>query len=328
MKKFINDPMKVADEMVEGFLAMRGDSTRKLETSRVIVRKDAPVANKVAVVTGGGSGHEPALLGYVGKGMLDAVVVGEIFTSPPPGAILDAIKATHSGKGVLLLLGNYAGDKMNFQMAAELAQLEGIAVEQSIADDDVGSGPSDRRGVAGEFFIWKITGARAEAGGSLQECLEVSKKVNSLARTFGVAISPCTVPAKGTPTFTLAEDEMEYGVGHHGEAGLERIKMMPVDQVVERMTNAIIEDLPFRKGDEVAVLVNGLGATPVCELYIVYRKVKRMLDARGIAVYRPYVGEYFTALEMAGFSITLLNVDAELKGLLAAPCDTLAHRVV
>ena len=331
MKKFINDPFDVVDEMLEGFLTAHARYVRKLETARTVVRLDAPVRDKVGVVTGGGSGHKPAFIGFLGKGMLDAVAVGEIFTSPPPIAVFEAAKAVNGGRGVIFLLGNYAGDVMNFQLAAEMARAEGILVEQAIATDDVGSGPrekvANRRGVVGEFLIWKTVGAKAEAGGSLEECKAIADKVNQNTRTLGVAIAPCTVPAKGTPTFVLAEDEMEYGVGHHGEPGTARIKLTTADQITEKMTLELIQDLPFRAGDEVAVLINGLGATPALELYICFRKVKHILDAKGIQVERSYVGEFFTALDMAGFSVTLLKLDTELKNLLDAPADTPYYRL-
>jgi dihydroxyacetone kinase-like protein len=326
MKKFINNPYDVVDEMIEGFLDAHREYVRKLDTARILVRYDAPVADKVGIVTGGGSGHKPAFIGFIGEGMLDAVAVGEIFTSPPPMACFEAAKAVHAGKGVLFLLGNYAGDVMNFQLSADMAKAEGIEVEQVITTDDVGSGPREeaqkRRGVVGSFLGWKVAGAKAAKGGNLQDCKNVVEKVNNNTRTLGVALAPCTVPAKGTPTFTLAEDEMEYGVGHHGEAGTAKIKMMPADEIAEKMTLEVIEDLPFKLGDEVAVLINGLGGTPHIELYICYRKVRKILDKRGIVVDRSYVGEYFTGLEMAGFSVTLMKLDQELKELLAAPANT------
>lgn len=326
MKKFINDPYDVVDEMLEGFLDVHKNYVRKLNTARALVRADAPVSDKVGIVTGGGSGHKPAFIGFIGKGMLDAVAVGEIFTSPPPLACFEATKAVNAGKGVLFLLGNYAGDVMNFKLAADMAKAEGILVEQVISTDDVASAPkeelSKRRGVVGSFFGWKIAGAKAEAGGSLEESKAAVEKVNYNTRTLGVALSPCTVPAKRSPTFTLAEDEMEYGVGHHGEAGTAKIKIMKADEITEKMTLAVIDDLPFKPGDEVAVLINGLGGTPQIELYICYRKVRKMLDEREIKVGRSYVGEFFTGLEMAGFSVTLMRLDEELKELLEAPADT------
>jgi len=326
MKKFINDPYDVVDEMVEGFLDVHSQYVRKLEPVRTLVRKDAPVPDKVGIVTGGGSGHKPAFIGFIGEGMLDAVAVGEIFTSPPPLACFEAAKAVDSGKGVLFLLGNYAGDVMNFQMAADMAKAEGIAVEQVISTDDVGSAPKEkaanRRGVVGSFLGWKIAGAKAAAGGSLEECKAAVEKLNNNTRTLGVALSPCTVPAKGTPTFTLADDEMEYAVGHHGEPGTAKIKMMSADDIAEKMTLEVLEDLPFEAGQEVAVLINGLGGTPHIELYICYRKVKKILDKKGIQIGRSYVGEFFTGLEMAGFSVTLTKLDDELKALLAASANT------
>ena len=326
MKKFINDPYDVVDEMLEGFLDVHKNYVRKLNTARALVRADAPVSDKVGIVTGGGSGHKPAFIGFIGKGMLDAVAVGEIFTSPPPLPCFEAAKAVNAGKGVLFLLGNYAGDVMNFKLAADMAKAEGILVEQVISTDDVASGPkeevSKRRGVVGSCLGWKISGAKADAGGSLEECKAAVEKVNNKNRTLGVALSPCTVPAKGSPTFTLAEDEMEYGVGHHGEAGTAKINIMKADDITEKMTLAVIDDLPFKPGDEVAVLINGLGGTPQIELYICYRKVRKMLDEREIKVGRSYVGEFFTGLEMAGFSVTLMRLDEELKELLKAPADT------
>lgn len=330
MKKFINDPFEVVDEMLEGFLSVHDRYVRKLPEARAVVRIDAPIQGKVGLVTGGGSGHKPAFVGFVGKGMLDAVAVGEIFTSPPPLAVFEAAKAVHGGKGVLFLLGNYSGDVMNFGLAAEMCRDEGMAVEQVIATDDVGSGPkekaSNRRGVVGEFLAWKCAGAKAETGATLAEVKAVAEKVNQWARTIGVALAPCTVPAKGTPTFALAEDEMEYGVGHHGEPGTAKVKMCSADEITERMVTEVVSDLPFRAGDEVAVIVNGLGATPQLELYICYRRVKQILDAMGIRIVKPFVGSFFTALEMAGFSVTLMKLDEELKGLLEAPADTPCYR--
>jgi len=331
MKKFVNDPFDVVDEMLEGFLDVYSGYVRKLESARTVVRVDAPIRGKVGVITGGGSGHKPAFIGFIGKGMLDAVAVGEIFTSPPPISVFEAARAVNGGKGVVFLLGNYSGDVMNFGLAAEMCREEGIPVVQVIATDDVGSGPkekaSNRRGVVGEFLAWKIAGAKAEAGGSLEEVRAVAEKVNQMTRTLGVALTPCTVPAKGTPTFTLAEDEMEYAVGHHGEPGTAKIKMRSADEITEMMVKEVLEDLPFRSGDEVAVLINGLGATPQLELFICYRKVKQILEQKKIKVYKPFVGQFFTALEMAGFSVTLMKLDEELKTLLSAPADTPCYKL-
>ena len=331
MKKFINDPFDVVDEMLEGFLDVHKSYVKRLESARTVVRADAPVKGKVGVLTGGGSGHKPAFIGFIGKGMLDAVAVGEIFTSPPPLAVYEGAKAVNGGKGVVFLLGNYSGDVMNFALAAEMCREEGIPVEQVIATDDVGSGSkekaSNRRGVVGEFLAWKVAGAKAEAGGSLEEVKAIAEKVNRLTRTIGVALTPCTVPAKGSPTFILAEDEMEYAVGHHGEPGTAKIKMRRADEVTEMMVEEVIKDLPFQTGDEVAVLINGLGGTPALELYICYRRVRRLLDQKGIQVFKPFVGQFFTALEMAGFSVTLMKLDDELKTLLTAPADTPYYRL-
>jgi dihydroxyacetone kinase-like protein len=331
MKKFINDPFDVVDEMLEGFLDVNKQYVRKLEHARTVVRADAPVKGKVGVITGGGSGHKPAFIGFIGKGMLDAVAVGEIFTSPPPLGVFEAAKATNGGRGVLFLLGNYSGDVMNFGLAADMCREEGIPIEQVIATDDVGSGPrekaSNRRGVVGEFFAWKLVGAKAEAGGNLDDCKAVAEKVNRYTRTLGVAVTPCTVPAKGTPTFTLADDEMEYGVGHHGEPGTAKIKVRAADEITEMMLNDVLKDLPFHSGDEVAVLINGLGGTPPLELYICYRRVRQILDQEKIRIYKPFVGEFFTALEMAGFSVTLMKLDEELRKLLDAHADTPYYKV-
>ena len=326
MKKFINDPDSVVDEMVEAFVQVHSKYVRKLEGIRTLVSKDAPTSGKVGLVSGGGSGHKPAFIGYIGKGLLDAVAVGEIFTSPPPLACLEAAKAADSGNGVLLLLGNYAGDVMNFEMAANLAKAQGIEIAKSVSTDDVASAPKGeedrRRGVVGSILCWKAAGAKAEAGGSLAECKEVADRCNANTRTIGVALAPCTVPAKGTPTFTLADDEMEYGVGHHGEAGVEKAKIIPVDEVVQRMTDEIMADLPFTAGDKVLLMINGLGGTPPTEQYLAYRKAREVAEEAGLKVAVSLVGEFFTGLEMAGFSVTLSRLDDELEQLILAKADT------
>jgi len=326
LKKFINDPKKVVDEMLEGFLFAHSDTVKKLSTSRVIVRKDAPIKGKVGLVTGGGSGHKPAFIGYVGEGLVDAVAVGEIFSSPSAQQIYDAIKAVDSGEGVLCVLGNYSGDIMNFGMAIDMAKEEGISVEQVIVNDDVGSGSKqqmeNRRGVAGEMIVWKTVGAKAQEGANLEEAKRVAEKVNSNTRSMGVAHSPCAVPSLpcgGETTFTLGENEMEIGVGHHGEPGMERTKMKSADEITEILMEKILEDLPYKKQDELSVLINGLGSTPLLELYIIYRKVAQILKQRQIKIYKPYIGEFSTSLEMGGFSITLTKVDEELKRLLDIP---------
>ena len=326
MKKFINDPNKVVDEMLEGFLAAHHDMVEKLPTSRVVVRRGAPFKDKVGLVTGGGSGHKPAFIGYVGDGLVDAVAVGDIFSSPSAGQIYDAIKAVDSGKGVLCMLGNYSGDVMNFDMAAEMAREDGIKVEQVIVNDDVGSAPKDkmenRRGVVGEVILWKIAGAKAKEGASLEELKKTAEKAIFNTRSMGVAHSPCTVPTAGEPTFSLGENEMEIGVGHHGEPGIKRMPMKSADETTLMLMEKILEDLPFTSGDEVVVNINGLGATPLLELYIIYRKVYQILKDTNIKVHRAYIGEYFTSLEMGGFSITLTKLDDELKRLIDAPAKS------
>lgn len=330
MKKFINDPYDMVDEMVEGFALAHEDKIRKIEGVRTLVRNEMPIKGKVGLVSGGGSGHKPAFIGFLGEGLLDAVAVGEIFTSPPPNACLEAAKAADGGEGVLFLLGNYAGDVMNFQLAAEIATAQGLKVEQSVSTDDVSSAPKGeeekRRGVVGSFLCWKAAGALAAKGGSLSACKEIADRVNKNTRTVGVALSPCTVPAKGTPTFTLEDDEIEYGVGHHGEAGIEKTKIRPVDEIVVRMCTQIIEDLPFGSGDEIVIMINGLGGTPQSELYLAYRKARAIAEEAGMKVAISLVGEFFTGLEMGGFSITYSKLDDEIKELLQAKADTCMYK--
>jgi dihydroxyacetone kinase-like protein len=332
MKKFINDPYDTVDEMVDGFVQAHENTIRKIDGVRTLVCKTAPIKGKVGLISGGGSGHKPAFIGYLGEGLLDAVAVGEIFTSPPPNACLEAAKAADSGEGVLILLGNYAGDVMNFQLAADLAQAQGIKVLQSVSTDDVSSAPKGeedrRRGVVGSLLCWKAAGAKAAAGGTLEECKEIADRVNSKTRTIGVALSPCTVPAKGTPTFTLEDDEMEYGVGHHGEAGIEKTKLTSVDETVDRMVQQIVADLPFDAGDKLALMINGLGGTPQCELYLAYRKAREIVEKAGMSVEISMVGEFFTGLEMGGFSVTLSKLDDETTQLLKAPANTCMYKVI
>ena len=326
MKKFINDPYQMVDEMVEAFIQVHSDKVKKAADTRAIVRKDAPKKGKVGIVSGGGSGHKPAFVGFIGQGMLDAVAVGEIFTSPPPNALLEAVEAVDGGKGVLFLLGNYAGDVMNFELAAQLAKARGIEVAQSISTDDISGFPPQqahmRRGVVGSMFCWKAAGAKAETGGSLAECKEVADRMNRNTRSIGVALGPCTIPAKGAPTFELQDDEIEYGVGHHGEPGMRKDKLDTVDNLTAQMTKDVIADLPFRNGDRAALMINGLGGTPAIELYLAYRKARQTAESLGISVEISLVGQYFTALEMAGYSVTLAKLDEELENLLRAPADT------
>ncbi len=327
MRKIINDPTRLVDEMLEGILRAHPDRLRAAEKEgRAILRADAPIAGKVAIATGGGSGHLPLFLGYVGKGLADGVSVGNVFASPSSNQMLAVTRAINGGAGVLYLFGNYQGDCMHFGMAAEMAGAEGIPVEIVTACDDVASAARDqwqtRRGVAGIFFAYKIAGAMAESGGDLQSVKAAAEKAVANTRSMGVAISACTVPEAGRPTFSIDDGEMEIGMGIHGEPGVRRGKLESADAIATQLTTAIVEDLPFSSGDEVAVLVNGLGATPPEELYLVYRKAWAVLRDFGIRVYRSYVGEYATSLEMAGCSISLLKLDPELKTLLDAPAES------
>lgn len=325
MKKFINRPENVVEEMLEGFVKANANKVRRLLTERVLVRKDAPVKGKVGIVTGGGSGHKPAFIGYIGKGLVDAVAVGDIFAAPPVQRVYEAIKAVDGGRGVLLCLGNYSGDVMNFGMAAELAQAEGIPIESIIVNDDVASSPKERmdnrRGVAGEVILWKVVGALAEEGADLAKMKEVGTRAVFNTRSLGVAHTPCIMPSSGKPSFEIGENEMEIGVGHHGEPGIKRINMMSADEVTELITLRVIEDLPFKSGDEVTVLINGLGSTSLLEMYICFRKVAQILEDHSIKIHRTYIGEFFTSMEMGGFSVTLTKLDDELKRLMDAPCD-------
>ncbi len=330
MKKLINNPNEVVTEMIEGMILAHPDKLKNLEGTSVIARKDAPVAGKVGIVSGGGSGHEPSHAGYVGKGMLDAAVCGEVFTSPTPDQVYEAIKAVDSGNGVLLIIKNYTGDVMNFEMAAEMAEAEGIKVAKVVVNDDVAVENSTyttgRRGIAGTVFVHKIAGAKAQKGASLEEVEAVANKVIENVRSMGMALTPCIVPAAGKPGFHLGDNEMEIGMGIHGEPGIEKTELKSADEVAEILLNKILEDMKLSSNDKVAVMINGLGATPVMELYIVNRKVSQMLQERGIQVHETFVGNFMTSLEMAGCSVTLLKLDDELAELLDAECDTVAFK--
>lgn len=327
MKKLLNDPAAFADETIEGVLAAHGSHLKRAAgTPRGLIRADAPVSGKVAIATGGGSGHIPVFLGYVGPGLCDGVSIGNVFSSPSVEAMLEVTKAIDGGAGVLYLYGNYGGDIMNFDMAAEMCEMEDIRVASVRMRDDVVSAPVEeklkRRAVAGLFFGYKIAGARAEEGASLDEVVAAAEKAAENTRSMGVALSPCIIPAVGKPNFTLAEDEMELGMGIHGERGLDRSKLMTADEVATIITERVLEDLPFASGDEVAVLVNGLGATPPEELYLLYRRAHQILMDRGITIHKAFVGEYATSMEMAGASISLLKLDDELKRCLDAPAHS------
>lgn len=331
MKKVINNPEHVVEEMLEGIVYAHPEYIKKLENANVLVRRNSPVEGKVALVSGGGSGHEPAHGGFVGKGMLDAAVAGSVFTSPTPDQVYEAIKAVATDSGVLLIVKNYTGDVMNFEMAKEMAEMDGIKVDHVVVDDDVAVENSTwtigRRGIAGTVFVHKIAGAKAESGSSLGEVKDVALKVIANVRSMGMALSPCTVPAAGKPNFTLGEKEMEIGMGIHGEPGTHREDLKSGDEIVEHLLNKVLDDMDL-KNDEVAVMVNGLGSTPLMELYIANRKVHSMLKEKGIKVYKTFVGEYMTSIEMAGFSISLLKLDEELKSLLDAPADTPGFKII
>lgn len=326
MKKLLNKPEDFVPEMLDGLMKAHPDQLAYAEDVHAIVRADAPVKGKVGLATGGGSGHLPVFLGYVGKGLLDGCAVGDVFSSPSSEQMLAVTRRIDGGKGVVYIYGNYGGDVMNFDMASEMADMEGIPVRTVLVKDDVASAPAEeadrRRGVAGMVFAFKVAGARADRGGSLDEVAEVAERALANIRTMGVALSPCTVPAVGKPTFTIGENEMEIGMGIHGEPGMQRETLQTADQVAERMATAILDDLKPAAGDRLAVMVNGLGATPPEELYILYRKAHEVVTGRGLKVHRAYVGEFATSMEMAGASFTFFRLDDEMAGLLDAPAHS------
>lgn len=327
MKKIINKPSDFVSETLEGILLAHPRCLKAVEGDlHMLMRADAPTEGKVAIATGGGSGHLPVFLGYVGKGLVDGVAVGNVFSSPGASQMLALTRAIDGGAGILYLYGNYQGDVLNFDMAAEMAALDGIRVETVLVSDDVASAPVEqwraRRGVAGLFFAYKIAGAKAESGASLEAVRAAAEKAVFNTRSMGVALSPCTVPEVGRPTFDLGEDEMEIGMGIHGEPGVRRSRLETADEIATNLMQVIIPDLPFERGDEVAVLVNGLGATPREELYIMFRKVWEILQEAEIKIYRSLIGEYATSMEMAGASVSLLRLDSELKHLLDAPAES------
>jgi phosphoenolpyruvate---glycerone phosphotransferase subunit DhaK len=330
MQKFINSPQSVVDEMLEGFVKAHADLVAKTENERVLKYKEAPVEGKVGIVTGGGSGHKPAFIGYIGKNMADAVAVGEIFTSPPAQMFYDAIRTADSGKGVAILYGNYAGDNMNVQMAMELAEEEGIRVQKVVASDDVPSAPKrdqeKRRGVAGEILMWKAGGGKAALGGDLDDVIRVARKAIGNTRSIGVGLSGCTIPEVGHPNFTVEDGNMEVGIGHHGEPGIEVATLESAAEVARRMCGVILPDLPFNTGDQVVVILSGLGSTPVMELYILFNDVEKILTEKGIKIHLAYVGNYFTSLEMAGATLTLMKLDEELRECIELEADSVGLR--
>ena len=329
MKKFLNNVNDVESEMMQGLLKAFPDALQALDCGGVLVRKELN-RDKVAVISGGGSGHEPSFAGYIGKGMLDGVAAGAIYTSPAADHIYEAIKAVAGDKGVLMIPMNYTGDIMNFEMAGEMAQMDGIVTDMVVTNDDVAVDNSlytvGRRGVAGTVLVHKAAGAKAETGASLEEVKAVAQKAIDSVRTMGVAINPSTIPAAGKPGFVLGEDEMEVGIGIHGEPGVRKEKLKTANEIVEMLLDKILSDIDY-SGSEVALMVNGSGGTPLMELYLINNHAHDVLTAKGIRIYKTFVGNYMTSIEQEGFSLTLMKLDDELKALLDAPADTPAMKI-
>jgi phosphoenolpyruvate---glycerone phosphotransferase subunit DhaK len=325
VKKFVNDPRNFVPEMLQGIALANPDTLRYIPEYNLIMRADAPHDNKVSIIQGSGSGHEPAHVMAVGKGMLDAACPGDVFAAPPMDYVYETTKLLNSPMGVLHIINNYTGDRMAFEMGTELAEADGITVGTLLVNDDVAVKDSTwtvgRRGVAGNFFVIKAVGAASEQGADLEELLRIGNKVNSVTRTMGMALTSCTPPAKGSPLFELGDDEMEMGVGIHGEPGRSREKLASANAIVDELLEAVVTDLPFNSGDDVALMINGLGGTPISELYLLYGYAHEQLARRGINIRRNYVGEYCTSLDMAGASITLSRLDDEVAGLLVAPAE-------
>jgi dihydroxyacetone kinase-like protein len=326
MKKILNDPFAYVDEMLEGLCLAHPQYYRRLgPEGRVIARADGPAKGKVGVVSGGGSGHLPVFTGYVGKGLLDACAIGDVFSSPSADQMAEAMRAANGGAGVLRLYGNYGGDNMNFDMAGEMLEMEGIETTTVRVADDVASAPPEerakRRGVAGLVYAYKIAGAKAESYSTLEQVTAIAQRAVDACRSIGVALTPCTVPSVGRPTFAIGDGEMEIGMGIHGEPGVQRGPLRPADVIAEEMVSRLLADMPLKSGDRISVLVNSLGATPHEELYIVYRHIAKRLKEPGVEIVMPLVGRYATSMEMAGMSVTFCKLDDELESLLKAPCD-------
>ncbi len=323
MQRILNNPDDIVDEMLKGFVKTHGDIVKTTEHPRVLAAKAAPIAGKVGVVTGGGSGHKPAFIGYIGENLCDAAAVGEICSSPTAAAFLDAFKAADGGAGVACLYGNYSGDNMNVKMAVKMAKKAGLTVKTVVANDDVASAPKDqrdkRRGVAGEILMWKCGGAKAAKGGNLDEVIATAQKAIDSTRSVGVGLTPCTLPAVGHPNFEIKDGTMEIGIGHHGEPGIAVKPLGTAKEIAQYMIDVVLPDYPFVEGDEVVVLVSGLGATPVMELYVLYNEIEELMAAKGIKIHRSYVGNYFTSLEMMGATLTVMKLDDELKELIDMP---------
>ncbi|TBL74631.1 dihydroxyacetone kinase subunit DhaK [Paenibacillus thalictri] len=327
MKKLMNAANDVVDEMIEGYVSAYPGYVKIHDKNKRSVISSKPVRQgKVGVVIGGGSGHEPAFMGLIGKGFVDGVPVGNVFASPPPDPILEVTRSVNGGAGVIYMYGNYAGDCMNFDMAAELADMEGIHVETVLVTDDVASASKEqahrRRGIAGTFLVFKSAGAAADKGLPLDEVVRVARKANDHIRTMGVALSPCAVPQTLKPSFVLGEDEMEIGLGIHGEPGVERGRLKTADEVADELLGKIVRDMPLAGGDRVAVMINGLGSTPYMDLFVVFRRVARQLGELGVTIHRSFVGEFVTSLEMGGCSVSVMKLDDELAELVDYPADT------
>jgi len=331
MKKLINDPDDVVDEMLDGMVAAYPDQVRRLPDTKVLVRDDAPVDGKVGIVSGGGSGHEPTHAGYLGEGMLDGAAAGEVFTSPTADELEELVAAADSGAGVLMVIKNYEGDVMNFETAGEMVEMEGTDVAQVVVDDDVAVEDSlytsGRRGVCGTILVHKAAGAKAAEGADLEEVQRVGQKVVDNVGTMGMALTSCITPEKGEATFDLPEDEIELGIGIHGEPGVERTDVMSADEITAELTENVLDDLKLEEGQEVMTIVNGMGGTPQMELFVVNRKLQEILGDRGLETWDAWVGDYMTSLDMEGCSITVCAVDEELKELLGAPAETPALTV-
>ncbi|MDR2517928.1 MAG: dihydroxyacetone kinase subunit DhaK [Spirochaetaceae bacterium] len=323
MQRILNNPDHIVDEMLQGFLKAHSDIVAPTGNPRVIKRRDMPTG-RVGVVTGGGSGHKPAFIGYIGKNLCDAAAAGEICSSPPAAAFLDAFRAAHQGRGVACLYGNYSGDNMNVKMAIKMAKSEGIEVKAVAANDDAASAPKDqadkRRGVAGEIFMWKAAGAKAGLGASLDEVVAAAQKAVDHTRSVGIGLTPCTLPAVGRPNFEIKDGTMEVGIGHHGEPGIQVCPLESAALMAKRMVDVVLPDYPFMSGDAAAVLVSGLGATPVMELYVLYNEIHKLITEKGIRIHRGYAGNYFTSLDMMGATLTVMKLDEELAALVDAPC--------
>jgi dihydroxyacetone kinase-like protein len=326
MQKLLNEPSAFVDETLDGILAAYPDRLRLVDDPRAVVRADAPIAGKVGIATGGGSGHLPLFLGYVGQGLADGCAVGDVFASPSADVMAAVTRAINAGRGVLYLFGNYGGDVLNFELAAELSGEEGIDVRVVTAADDVASAPpaerSRRRGIAGIALLYKIAGAKADTGASLDEVASMTERAGDRLRSMGVALAPCTIPAAGRPTFAVPDGQMEIGMGIHGEPGVRQAPLASVDEVARELTGSVLDDLGAERGDSLAVLINGLGATPMEELHLLFRSVAATIGQRGMSVERKWIGEYATSLEMAGASVSVLRLDDELRLLLDAPASS------